>query len=41
MGEKIRTSLGLILLAAQVYGIGLARFIPERYFCWGPYDQCH
>ncbi|WP_299779666.1 hypothetical protein [uncultured Formosa sp.] len=23
----------------QVGSIGYARFIPERYFCWAPYDE--
>jgi hypothetical protein len=27
------------LLGAQVVGIAAARFRPERYFCWAPYDE--
>ena len=27
------------LLAAQLLGIGVALFIPERFFCWAPYDE--
>lgn len=28
-----------VLLGAQVIGIAAARFGPERYFCWAPYDE--
>lgn len=28
-----------VLLGAQVIGIAAARFAPERYFCWAPYDE--
>lgn len=28
-----------VLLGAQVVGIAAARFGPERYFCWAPYDE--
>lgn len=31
--------VGLLFLAAQVASIGYARFVPERFFCWAPYDQ--
>lgn len=31
--------LGLSFLALQLGAIGYARFIPERFFCWAPYDQ--
>ena len=27
------------LLSAQIIGIAAARFDPERYFCWAPYDE--
>jgi hypothetical protein len=27
------------LLGVQVIGIAAARFGPERYFCWAPYDE--
>jgi hypothetical protein len=32
--------LGIAVLLIQVGLIIYARFIPERYFCWAPYDQC-
>ncbi len=31
--------IGLLFLALQLVSIGYARFIPERFFCWAPYDQ--
>lgn len=32
---------GIVLLffALQIVGIVHARFVPERFFCWAPYDQ--
>lgn len=30
--------IGLIFLALQVCSIIYARFVPERFFCWAPYD---
>ena len=34
----LRFAIGLGLLVAQVVLIVVARFHPERYFCWAPYD---
>ena len=31
--------LGAIFLIAQFVSIIYARVIPERFFCWAPYDQ--
>lgn len=31
--------LGILFLLAQLLSIIYARFIPERYFCWAPYDE--
>ncbi len=31
---------GIGFLVLQLGLILLARFIPERYFCWAPFDQC-
>jgi len=28
-----------IFFGAQIFGIVAARFGPERYFCWAPYDE--
>jgi len=30
---------GILLLGAQIGSIVYARFIPERFFTWAPYDQ--
>ena len=30
---------GIVFLTAQVLSIAYARFIPERFFSWGPYDE--
>ena len=35
---KTRYILGVAFLAIQVCSIIYARFIPERFFCWAPYD---
>lgn len=31
--------IGIIFLLSQVLAIIYARAIPERFFCWAPYDQ--
>ena len=31
--------LGAVFLTSQLLSIGYARFIPERFFCWAPYDE--
>ena len=31
--------VGVAFLVAQLAAIGYARFNPERYFCWAPYDE--
>lgn len=36
---KFRYFFGIAFLAFQVLLIVYARFIPERFFCWAPYDQ--
>ena len=36
---KFKYALGIGFLLLQVGSIGYARFIPERYFCWAPYDE--
>lgn len=36
---KIRVSIGVIFLLLQAGSIAYARFIPERFFCWAPYDS--
>ena len=34
----MRTAVGVIFLAFQVFMIAYARFVPARYFCWAPFD---
>ena len=36
---KIRFFIGILFLLLQVGSIAYARFIPERCFCWAPYDS--
>ncbi len=31
--------MGIIFLLAQCGSVLIARFIPERFFCWAPYDE--
>jgi len=35
----LRKTLGILFLAAQAGAVFYARFIPERFFCWAPYDE--
>ena len=34
-----RFIIGIAFLAIQIVLILYARFIPQRFFCWAPYDQ--
>ena len=36
---KIRLGLGYLFLLFQVILIFYSRYIPERFFCWAPYDE--
>ncbi len=36
---KIRGFIGILFLALQLGSIAYARFIPERFYCWAPYDE--
>lgn len=36
---KIRYAIGMIFLLLQLFLMVEARFIPERFFCWAPYDE--
>ncbi len=36
---KLRLVFGWLFLLAQVALIFYSRFIPERFFCWAPYDE--
>ncbi|MFT4781913.1 MAG: hypothetical protein ACJAZK_001496 [Psychroserpens sp.] len=35
---KIRFAIGFLFILLQVGSILYARFNPERFFCWAPYD---
>lgn len=37
--RALRWIIGLALLAFQIGAISYARFVPERYFCWAPFDM--
>ena len=36
---KVRYFVGIIFLGIQFLSIVYSRFIPERFFCWAPYDE--
>ena len=36
---KTRYLIGILFLLLQVFSIYYAFFIPERFFCWAPYDE--
>ncbi len=36
---KIRFTIGVLFLLLQLMLVVYARFIPERFFCWAPYDE--
>lgn len=35
----IRQTIGILFLAAQAGLVYHARLVPERFFCWAPYDE--
>ena len=34
-----RSMIGVFLLAVQVGLVAHARFVPEKWFCWAPFDE--
>lgn len=40
--ERPRYTIGelvaVLFLSLQAVSVGYARFVPERFFCWGPFD---
>lgn len=34
-----RYKLGILFLSLQLMSVLAAQFIPERFFCWAPYDE--
>lgn len=36
---KARFAIGVLLLVLQAGAIVRARFAPDRFFCWAPFDQ--
>jgi len=39
MKKNVAFITGAAFLLIQVFSIIYAQFIPERFFCWAPYDQ--
>ncbi len=35
----LRKIIGMLFLAAQCVSMAIARFVPEKFFCWAPYDE--
>lgn len=38
---RCRHGVTLCVIGLQVAGIMVARWVPERFFCWAPYDALH
>ncbi|WP_179346369.1 hypothetical protein [Winogradskyella ursingii] len=36
---KLRQKIGVLFIVSQIALIIYARFVPERFFCWAPYDE--
>lgn len=36
---KIRHKIGIVFIIVQIISLIVARFVPERFFCWAPYDE--
>ena len=36
---RTRNTFGILFLCLQLAAVLAARFIPERFFCWAPYDE--
>lgn len=36
---KIKYGIGVAFILLQLLSVIYARFIPERYYCWAPYDE--
>ncbi|WP_369999924.1 hypothetical protein [Winogradskyella sp.] len=36
---SLRKKIGLLFIAAQFILIVYAKFVPERFFCWAPFDE--
>ncbi len=39
MGSRLKIGIAAGLLLFQLGMIGYARFVPERFFCWAPFDS--
>lgn len=37
--RHLKRSLAALLILGQIAGIVAARFVPERFFCWAPYEE--
>ncbi len=39
MNNSIKFRIGILFLTLQIFSVIYAQFIPERFFCWRPYDN--
>ena len=37
--KKVYQFIGILFLLLQLGSVVYARFIPEKFFCWAPYDE--
>jgi hypothetical protein len=37
--KKVYQYIGILFLLLQLGSVVYARFIPEKFFCWAPYDE--
>lgn len=36
---KLRKTIGILFIISQIVMIIYAKFVPERFFCWAPFDE--
>ena len=36
---KLRKTIGILFIISQIVLIIYAKFVPERFFCWAPFDE--
>ncbi|MCB1122048.1 MAG: hypothetical protein KJT03_10895 [Verrucomicrobiae bacterium] len=37
--DHLKRGIAILLILGQIAGIVVARFLPERYFSWAPYEE--
>ena len=37
--NQCKRGLAVLIIAGQLAGIVVGRFVPERYFCWAPFEE--